>query len=62
MVAAALLDHYRTNLKEIRETGYVRYAVRKFRPYLYAAVSQFSPKHQSLTERLLTRRKPAKLL
>ena len=62
LVAGVLLDHYRTTLKEIHETGYVRYAVRQFRPYLYAAVSQFSPKHQSLTERLFTRRKPAKPL
>jgi hypothetical protein len=60
LVAGVLLDHYRTTLKEIHETGYVRYAVRQFRPYLFAAASQFSPKHQSLTERLLTGKKSAK--
>lgn len=53
VVAATLLEDYRTSLKQIRETGYVRYAVDQFRPYLSAAVSQFSPRHESLTERLL---------
>jgi hypothetical protein len=60
LVAAVLLDHYRTTLKEIHETGYLQYAVRQFRPYLFAAVSQFSPKHRSLTERLLMRKKSVK--
>lgn len=54
-VAAVLLEEYRTSLKEIRETGYVRYAVEQFRPYLSAALSQFSPRRQSLTERLISR-------
>ena len=53
-VAAILLEDYRTSLKQIRETGYVRYAVDQFRPYLSAAVSQFSPRRQSLTERLIS--------
>jgi hypothetical protein len=53
-VAAILLEDYRTSLKQIRETGYVRYAVDQFRPYWFAAVSQFSPGHQSLTERLIS--------
>ena len=54
-VAGLLLDDYRTSLKQIRETGYVRYAVDQFRPYLSAAASQFSPRHQSLTERLISK-------
>lgn len=54
-VAAVLLEDYRTTLKHIRETGYIRYAARQFRPYLFAALSQFSPRRPSLTERLLTR-------
>lgn len=54
-VAAILLEDYRSSLKEIRETGYVRYAVEQFRPYLSAAVSQFSPRRQSLTERMISR-------
>ena len=51
--AAALLDHYRQTLNEIRATGYVAYAHQQLRPYLTAAVNQFSPKRRSLTERLL---------
>jgi hypothetical protein len=53
LMSGALLDHYQTTLKTIHETGYVRYAINQFRPYLYAAVSQFSPRRLSLTERLL---------
>ncbi len=53
-VAAILLEDYRTSLKQIREAGYVRYAVDQFRPYLFAAASQFSPRRQSLTERLIS--------
>ncbi len=55
VVAGVLLDHYRTTLNRIRETGYVRYTVSQFRPYLYGAVSQFSPRRRTLTERLLDR-------
>ena len=55
IVAAILLEDYRSSLRQIRETGYVRYAVEQFRPYLSAAVSQFSPQRQSLTERLISR-------
>lgn len=53
-VAAILLEDYRASLKQIRETGYIRYAVGHVRPYLAAAVSQFSPRRQSLTERLIS--------
>jgi hypothetical protein len=53
-VAATLLEDYRSSLKQIREIGYVRYAADQFRPYLFAAVSQFSPRRQSLTERLIS--------
>jgi len=53
-VGGILLEDYRTSLKQIRETGYVRYAVDQFRPYLFAALSQFSPSRQSLTERLIS--------
>ncbi len=55
-VAALLLEDYRTTLNQIRATGYLRYAARQFRPYLLAALSQFSPRQPSLTERLLTRK------
>jgi hypothetical protein len=53
-VAGILLEDYRNSLKQIRKAGYVRYAVDQFRPYLSAAVSQFSPRRQSLTERLIS--------
>jgi len=56
-VGGILLEDYRATLRQIRKTGYVRYAVRHFRPYLVAAVSQFSPRRRSLTEKLLTRRR-----
>ena len=58
-VGSLLLQDYRATLRQIRKTGYVRYAVRQFRPYLFAAVSQFSPRHRSLTEKLLARRRAA---
>jgi hypothetical protein len=55
--AAALLGHYRETLAMIRETGYASYAVRQFRPYLYAAALQFSPRQQTLTQRLISSRR-----
>ena len=48
MFAGALLGHYRDALTEIHETGYFRYLVREYRPYLRAAAMQFSPKRVSL--------------
>ena len=57
VVAAALLDHYRQTLGEMREVGYWTYAGRQLRPYLHAAVGQFSPKRRTITERLLDRKR-----
>ena len=57
VVAGVLLDHYRSTLKQIRETGYVRHAVHQFRPYLYGAAMQFSPKRRTLTEHLLQKKR-----
>jgi hypothetical protein len=51
--AAAMLDHYRETLSEIRQTGYLNYAGRQFKPYLRAAAGQFSPQRRTLTQRLL---------
>jgi hypothetical protein len=51
--AAALLDHFRQTLSEIQEVGYLAYVHRQFRPYVRAAVDQFSPKRRTLTERLI---------
>ena len=60
--AAAVLDHYRETLSEIRDTGYLTYAGRQFRPYLRAAAGQFSPKRRTITQRLIeklpARRRP----
>jgi hypothetical protein len=56
VAAGILLDHYRDTLLEIQKQGYLPYAARQFRPYLYAAASQFSPSRQSLTERLFSRK------
>ena len=53
--AGALLDHYRQTLDEIQQVGFASYAVRQFRPYVRAAVGQFSPKRRTLTQRLLER-------
>lgn len=53
IVAGTLLNHYSQTLAEMRETGYAAFAARQFRPYVRAAVHQFSPKRQTLTERLL---------
>ena len=61
LFAAGLLDHYRVTLGEIRETGYLNYWTREFRPYLRAAAQQFSASHRSLTERLLQKRRSAGL-
>jgi hypothetical protein len=57
VMSAVLIDYYRDTLTEIRRVGYVPYAVRQFRPYLYAAASQFSPRHSSLTERLIFKKR-----
>ena len=51
--AAALLDHYRQTLSDMREVGYLAYAGRQFRPYVRAAADQFSPKRRTLTQRLV---------
>jgi hypothetical protein len=57
VIATGLLDHYRTTLGEIREVGYGTFAKRQLAPYARAAISQFSPRRPTLTERLLSRRK-----
>ena len=58
ILAAALLDHYRHTLGDMRQAGYMVYAARQFRPYIRAAVDQFSPKRRTLTQRLLERIAP----
>lgn len=57
LLVRVLLDHYRATLQEIHQTGYGRYWLREFQPYLQGAVRQFSPEHVSATERLFRRRR-----
>jgi hypothetical protein len=51
--AQALLDHYRQTLDEIQRVGYLTYVGQQLLPYVRAAVSQFSPKRRTLTERVI---------
>jgi hypothetical protein len=51
--AAALLDHYKQTLSEIQDVGYVAYAGRQFRPYIRAAVGQFSPARRTMTQSVI---------
>lgn len=53
VVAAALLDDYRRTLADIRQAGFAAYAVQQCRPYVRAALAQFSPRRRTLTERLM---------
>lgn len=55
VIGAALLEHYRETLDELRRVGYAEYASRQLGPYVRAAVTQFSPEQRTLTERLLDR-------
>lgn len=57
VLAQGLLDHYRKTLVEIRKTGYLRYWLKEFRPYLKGAARQFSLEQVSLTERFLQKRR-----
>ena len=53
----AVLNHYTGALAEIRAAGFTAYWTREFRPYLRGAAEQFARDRESLTERLLRRRK-----
>lgn len=55
LFSGVLLEHYRQALTEIQRVGYGPYAARQLRPYVEAAVGQFSPERRTLTERLLER-------
>jgi hypothetical protein len=60
ILATAMLDHYKQTLSELRETGYLTYVNRQFRPYVRAAVGHFSPKRTTMTERLIEKFRPGK--
>lgn len=55
IVAAALLEHYRQTLTDMRQVGYGAYAAQQLRPYLKACVDQFSPERRTLTQRVFER-------
>ena len=57
VVAATLLEHYRTTLDEMRRVGYAAFATRQLGPYVRAAVGHFSPGRRTLTDRLVERLK-----
>jgi hypothetical protein len=57
VLGEAVLDHYVDTLGEIGRTGFLAYWQREFRPYLRAAARQFAPERESMTERLLRKRK-----
>jgi hypothetical protein len=52
---SALLEYYSKTLADIREIGFIRFTGRQMRPYMQAAVVQFSPTRPSLTQRLIDR-------
>jgi hypothetical protein len=56
ILAASLLDYYRTTLHDVREVGYTRYAVRQLSPYVRAAASHLAPTRRTMTERFLERK------
>lgn len=53
--AGTLLDHYAVSLRNIQEQGYINYWVSEFRPYMRAALANFSPSKTTYTERILNR-------
>ena len=62
VVAGSLLDYYKQTLDELQKEGFVAYTSRQMRPYLRAAVGQFSPARRTLTQRILDRISPMKTL
>jgi hypothetical protein len=59
ILGASLLDYYRATLDDIRNVGFAAYASRQLKPYLRAAIGQFSPERRTITQRIIDRwRKP----
>jgi hypothetical protein len=56
VMAATLLDHYAAALVDMRQTGYLKFWIREFRPYLLGAAGQFYRGKESWTERVLGRK------
>jgi hypothetical protein len=55
VLGASLLDYYRQTLDDIRKVGFAAYASRQVKPYLLAAIGQFSPGRRTITQRLVER-------
>jgi hypothetical protein len=53
ILTTATLDYYASTLIEIRQVGFLNFWAREFHPYIKAAARQFSPRHRSLTQKLL---------
>jgi len=49
-MSEALLEHYRTTLAKIRETGFLAYGTRQLSPYVSAALKVFSSEQKTITE------------
>jgi hypothetical protein len=60
VVGSNLLEYYSRTLADVREIGFITFTGRQLRPYVQAAVVQFSPKRPTLTERLIDRWKTRK--
>jgi len=50
VMSEALLEHYRTTLAKIRETGFLAYGTRQLSPYVSAALKVFSSEQKTITE------------
>lgn len=57
IVTNALLDHYTDTLETMHREGYAAWLARELSPYFRAALRHFSPRHKTLTQRLLVRRR-----
>ena len=55
VVGSALLEYYARTLADIRQVGFITFTGRQLRPYVQAAIAQFSPRRPTLTQRLLER-------
>jgi hypothetical protein len=53
VLAHALLDHYRSTLRDVHETGYLTYGTRQLGPYARAALAVFAPQRATLTRSLV---------
>lgn len=53
VVSGALVAHYRETLAGMQQEGYAAYASRHVRPYVRAAVTQFSPKRPMVTHKIM---------